>query len=55
MWKMTRMGFCGINGKRLWVKSDKHIIKPNHSVEQTPEIVPLKRFPFSKVLGFSRH
>ena len=28
MWKMIRMGFCGISGKRLWVKSDRHIIKP---------------------------
>jgi len=32
---MIRMGFCGISGKRLWVKSDRHIIKPNHGVEQT--------------------
>ena len=32
---MIQMGFCGISGKRLWVKSDRHIIKPNHGVEQT--------------------
>ena len=32
---MIRMGFCGISGKRLWVNSDRHIIKPNHGVEQT--------------------
>jgi hypothetical protein len=41
VWKMIRMGFCGISGKRLWVKSDRHLIKPNHNVEQTLKKVPL--------------
>jgi len=51
---MIRMEFCGISGKRLWTKSGRHIIKPNHGVEQTPKIVPLKKFTFSEDLGFSR-
>jgi hypothetical protein len=48
------MGFCGKSGKRLWVKSDRHIIKPNHGVEQTPKIVLLKKFVFMNGFHFFR-
>ena len=43
---MIRMGFYGISGKRLWIKSGRHIIKPNHGVEQTPKIEPFIKKKF---------